>query len=84
MYTVTTLCASRVGIIFQYYLTLWLHCAIFVCEGNKQTRSNDNAKRHDGKVQRRKTNAVNSVDGTTNINRALWHLAEEMKKIKES
>jgi hypothetical protein len=33
-------------------------------------------------VQRRKTNAVNSVDGTTNINRAIWQLAEEMKKLK--
>lgn len=33
-------------------------------------------------IQRRKTNAVNSVSGLTGINRALWTLAEEMKKIK--
>jgi hypothetical protein len=33
-------------------------------------------------VQRRTTSAVNSVDGTTNVNRALWQLAEEMKKLK--
>jgi len=33
-------------------------------------------------VQRRKTNPVNSVDGQTNVNRALWQLAEEMKRLK--
>jgi hypothetical protein len=33
-------------------------------------------------IQRRKTNAVNSVDGQTNINRALWQLAEEMRRLK--
>jgi hypothetical protein len=33
-------------------------------------------------VQRRTTSPVNSVDGTTSINRALWQLAEEMKRIK--
>lgn len=34
------------------------------------------------RVQRRKTAATNSVDGQTNLNRALWRLAEEMKKLK--
>lgn len=34
--------------------------------------------------QRRTTNAVNSVSGLTGINRALWTLAEEMKKIKQA
>lgn len=33
-------------------------------------------------VQRRRTNSIHSVDGTTNINRALWQLAEEMKRLK--
>jgi hypothetical protein len=33
-------------------------------------------------IQRRRTNPVNSVDGTTAINRALWQLAEEMKRLK--
>jgi Domain of unknown function (DUF932) len=32
--------------------------------------------------QRRKTNPVRSVDGTTNINRAVWQLAEEMRQLK--
>jgi hypothetical protein len=37
-----------------------------------------------GRVRRtnRKTGPVNSVDGTTSINRALWQLAEEMKRLK--
>jgi hypothetical protein len=35
-----------------------------------------------GTTQRRKTGAVNSVDGQTNINRALWQLAEEMRRLK--
>lgn len=33
-------------------------------------------------VQRRKTQPVRSVDGTTNLNRALWQLAEEMRRLK--
>lgn len=33
-------------------------------------------------VQRRQTNPVNSVDGQTGINRALWQLAEEMRRLK--
>ena len=33
-------------------------------------------------IQRRRTQPVNSVDGQTNVNRALWQLAEEMRKIK--
>lgn len=33
-------------------------------------------------IQRRQTGPVNSVDGTTNVNRAIWQLAEEMKRIK--
>lgn len=39
-------------------------------------------KRTDRGIQRRTTNAVNSVSGNTSINRALWALAEEMRKIK--
>lgn len=31
---------------------------------------------------RRTTRPVNGVDGNTNVNRALWQLAEEMKKLK--
>lgn len=33
-------------------------------------------------VQRRQTQPVNSVDGQTRVNRAIWQLAEEMRKIK--
>ena len=33
-------------------------------------------------IQRRTTSPTNSVDGTTTINRPLWQLAEEMKRIK--
>lgn len=33
-------------------------------------------------IQRRQTQPVNSVTGQTNINRALWQLAEEMKRLK--
>lgn len=33
-------------------------------------------------IQRRKTGPVNSVDGQTNLNRALWQLAEEMRRLK--
>ena len=33
-------------------------------------------------TQHRRTQPVRSVDGNTNINRALWQLAEEMRKIK--
>jgi hypothetical protein len=33
-------------------------------------------------VQRRTTGAVNSVDGNTSINKAVWQLAEEMAKLK--
>lgn len=33
-------------------------------------------------VQHRSTQPVRSVDGTTNINRALWQLAEEMRRLK--
>lgn len=39
-------------------------------------------KRTDRGIQRRTTNAVNSVSGNTSLNRALWALAEEMKNIK--
>jgi hypothetical protein len=39
-------------------------------------------KRTEKGVSRRTTSAVNSVDGTTNINRALWQLAEEMGRLK--
>jgi len=35
-----------------------------------------------GSTQRRRTRSVNSIDGNTNINRALWALADEMAKIK--
>lgn len=35
-------------------------------------------------IQRRTTSPVNSVSGQTSINRALWALAEEMKKIKSA
>lgn len=35
-------------------------------------------------VARRKTREVKGVDGNTNLNRALWSLAEEMRKIKAS
>ena len=38
--------------------------------------------RTDRGTQRRRTNAVNSVDGTTNVNRALWQLATEMGRLK--
>jgi hypothetical protein len=44
--------------------------------GHKYIRQTDRG------IQRRKTNAVNSVDGQTNINRALWQLAEEMRRLK--
>jgi hypothetical protein len=37
---------------------------------------------NDGRIQNRHTQPVRSVDGTTNINRALWQLAEEMKRLK--
>lgn len=33
-------------------------------------------------IQRRRTQPVNSVDGQTTVNRALWQLAEEMKRLK--
>lgn len=33
-------------------------------------------------VQRRQTQPTNSVDGQTRINRAVWQLAEEMRKLK--
>jgi hypothetical protein len=33
-------------------------------------------------VQDRRTQPVRSVDGTTNLNRALWQLAEEMRRLK--
>ena len=35
-----------------------------------------------GSTQRRQTQPVNSVDGQTRINRAVWMLAEEMRKLK--
>lgn len=35
-----------------------------------------------GRIQHRKTGAVNSIDGQTSLNRAVWTLAEEMRKIK--
>lgn len=38
--------------------------------------------RTDRGIQRRTTGEVNSVDGNTTINRALWQLAEEMAKLK--
>jgi len=41
-------------------------------------------KQTDKGISRRKTNAVNSVDGTTNINRAIWQLGEEMRRIKSA
>ncbi len=44
--------------------------------GNRYTKETDRG------AQRRKTNAVNSVDGMTNVNRAIWQLAEEMKRLK--
>lgn len=46
----------------------------------KRTETNTGRAR----IQRRSTNAVNSVSGLTGINRALWTLAEEMKKIKQA
>jgi hypothetical protein len=33
-------------------------------------------------VARRRTREVGGIDQNTNINRALWALAEEMKKLK--
>jgi hypothetical protein len=33
-------------------------------------------------TQRRQTQPVNSVDGQTRVNRAIWQLAEEMRKLK--
>ena len=38
--------------------------------------------RTDRGTQHRRTNAVNSVDGTTSVNRALWQLATEMGRLK--
>jgi len=38
--------------------------------------------RTDRGIQERRTNPVRSVDGTTNLNRALWQLAEEMRRLK--
>ncbi len=35
-----------------------------------------------GERERRKVRAVNSIDGNTNLNRAIWSLANEMMKIK--
>lgn len=35
-----------------------------------------------GKKSRRQTRTVNGVDGSTNVNRAVWRLAEEMAKLK--
>ncbi len=46
--------------------------------GHHYTKTNEET----GRTQHRKTNAVNSVDGTTSINRAVWQLAEEMKRLK--
>jgi Domain of unknown function (DUF932) len=39
-------------------------------------------KRTEKGVSRRTTSPVNSVDGTTNVNRALWQLAQEMGRLK--
>ncbi len=44
--------------------------------GNRYTKETERG------TQRRKTNPVNSVDGMTNVNRAIWQLAEEMKRLK--
>jgi hypothetical protein len=44
--------------------------------GNRYTLRTDRG------MQRRRTQPVKSVDGTTNINRALWQLADEMKRLK--
>jgi hypothetical protein len=33
-------------------------------------------------VARRRTREISGIDQNTNINRALWTLAEEMKKLK--
>lgn len=46
-------------------------------------RGGDRYRREtDRGVQRRRTQPVNSVDGQTTVNRALWQLAEEMKRLK--
>lgn len=45
--------------------------------GDRYIHQSDNGRR-----SRRSTQAVNSVDGTTRINRAVWQLAEEMAKLK--
>lgn len=37
-----------------------------------------------GEISRRRTREVNGIDQNTGLNRALWHLAEEMRRLKTS